>query len=109
MRVNGYIFFCTAEGGAFDEFGEPTTDTEMIEQSDRIPAFVQTISDNLQGKYEDGTFHQASYKVFVEGTHEVQHPANTYIDVYRQGQPLGQHKIISIETSDTFNRTTILL
>jgi hypothetical protein len=64
MRTNGYLQYFSSMGGGFDEDGEPIGATEAW--SDPVDCFIETVTNNSKGRYEDGKFNQASYEVLVE-------------------------------------------
>lgn len=66
MRTNGTLIYpLSVSTPQFDKRGVPITGPNPT-WSGEIPCHIKTLSSTSNGRYEDGTFHQASYEVLVE-------------------------------------------
>lgn len=63
MRTNGTLQYNIHTGGGFNDEGEPVASVDTW--SEEVRCFIRTATNNT-GRYEDGTFIQASYEVLVE-------------------------------------------
>lgn len=103
MRTNGTLRYESVSDGGFNEYGEPIE--AQSAWSDPIPCSVKTNSDTRKGVYEDGEFRQASFTILIE-LDEFPHKR---ISLERQGESLGEYRVLSSEPLTTVGRTQIIV
>lgn len=103
MRTNGTLKYEIVSGGGLNDYGE--VEEAHSEWSDPIPCSIKTNSDTRKGKYEDGEFRQASFTVLIESA-EFPHKR---ISLERQGENLGEYRVLSSEPLTTVGRTQIMV
>lgn len=63
MRTNGTLQYNIHTSGGFNDEGEPVSSDAWSED---VKCFIRTVTNNSEGRYDDGKFNQASYEVLVE-------------------------------------------
>lgn len=64
MRTNGILQYNIHASGGFNDEGEPVSSADTW--SEEVKCFICTVTNNSDGRYDDGKFNQASYEVLVE-------------------------------------------
>jgi len=104
MRINGTLQYQILTPGGLDEVGELTSAT--AEWSEPIECQITTNSDNRKGVYEDGEFRMASFLVHLEAQHSKDFDR---VRLSRQGEYLGEYRIMSREPLTSVGRIKIMV
>ena len=103
MRVNGAIYYSTANNSNIDEYGEASALSTTW--SGALPCSISVNSDNRIGRYDDGVFHQASYTILLEMM-PFRFDADR-VKLIFHGEDLGEFSVISIKPYTTMGRIEI--
>ncbi len=107
MRTNGYLYYPTsATAPTFNDDGVPVT-TSQHGWSDAVPCHIRTVSSTSNGRYEDGTFHQASFEVLTERNTV---PLDTQkVKLERSGKTLGEFQVQGMPEEISLDRIKIVV
>lgn len=106
MFINGYIYKSTTTSSYIDSTTGELVSSEQSWDAG-APCCITTNSDTRRGVYDDGEFRQASYTVIIEmnGKH---YSAET-VKLERNGEELGEFRVLSIEPITTMGRVKIVV
>lgn len=105
MRTNGYLQYLTHTDGGFNEDGEPVMGTDAW--SSPVSCSIKTVTNNSNGRYEDGKFNQASYEVLVENE---QIPIDTNrVKLSRHDVELGEYAVQGKTIPTSMDRVKIIV
>jgi len=105
MRTNGFLQYLTHTDGGFNEDGEPIMGTDIW--STPVSCSIKTVTNNSNGRYEDGKFDQASYEVLVENG---QVPIDTKrVKLSRHDVELGEYAVQGKPIPTSMDRVKIIV
>jgi hypothetical protein len=105
MRTNGHLQYLTQTESNFNEDGEPIMGVSSW--SSPVSCSIKTVTNNSNGRYEDGKFNQASYEVLVENE---QIPLDTNrVRLYRYDVELGEFVVQGKPTPTSMDRVKIIV
>lgn len=107
MRENGTLRYKIVSGtDSFDEHGNPVA--ADVRWSAAIPCLVNTISESMKARYEDGEYHDVSMEVFVEYMQPLCQCGGSVM-LERKGECLGEFRIVRIEEFTTVGRVKLIV
>lgn len=105
MRYNGSLKCQTLTGNEqMNEYGEPVA--AQVSWGDPVPCSIKTNSDTRKGKYEDGEFRMASFTILIEF---VAGFAADRVKLERNGEELGEYRVLSVEPLTSVGRIQIMV
>lgn len=105
MRTNGFLQYLAHTEGGFNEDGEPIMGTDIW--STPVSCSIKTVTNNSNGRYEDGKFDQASYEVLVENG---QVPIDTNrVKLFRHDVELGEYAVQGKPIPTSMDRVKIIV
>lgn len=105
MRYNGSLKCQTLTGNEqMNEYGEPVA--AQVSWGDPVPCSIKTNNDTRKGKYEDGEFRMASFTILIEF---VAGFAADRVKLERNGEDLGEYRVLSVEPLTSVGRIQIMV
>lgn len=105
MRYNGSLKCQTLTGNEqMNEYGEPVA--AQVSWGDPVPCSIKTNSDTRKGRYEDGEFRMASFTILIEF---VAGFAADRVKLERNGEELGEYRVLSVEPLTSVGRIQIMV
>ena len=102
IPFNGYFKTTVISGGGFDTIGQPKAVTETVGVT--VNCHIQTVTNNKQGKYEDGRFINSSFEIFIDYNKSFN---AENIEIFKNEQSVGKFPIQSVEHLQLVGRTKI--